>query len=125
MGKEIFEGFEKFTRKGRSFKPKVSIRARGQIGFNNGSVLRFNLEKYEYVILYYSKEKKQIIIEPTNNANEDGATKLVKNPGNYFFSGKSFLDFYDIKYGKTINCDAISMENKLIMVDLNKCDYNT
>jgi hypothetical protein len=123
MEQKALAGFERFTRKGRSFRPKVSIRARGQMGFNNGAVLRFELEKYEYVILYYSKEKNQIAIEPTNNANEDGANKLVKKVGNYFFSGKAFLDYYDIKYGgKTKNCDAIGMENKLIVVDLNECD---
>lgn len=118
---KILAGFERFTRKGRSFKPKVTIRARGQMGFNNGSVLRFELDKYEYVILYYSKDKNQIAIQPTNDANEDGAIKLVKKPGNYFFSGKAFLDFYDIKYGKTKNCDAVGMENKLIIIDLSSC----
>jgi hypothetical protein len=122
MERKDLPGFERFTRKGRSFKPKVSIRARGQMGFNNGAVLRFGLENYEYIILYYSKDNNQIAIEPTNDANEDGAIKLVKKTGNYFFSGKAFLDFYDIKYGKTRNCDAIGMENKLIVIDLNKCE---
>ena len=122
MENKDLAGFERFTRKGRSFKPKVSIRARGQMGFNNGAVLRFGLGNYEYVILYYSKDNNRIAIEPTNDANEEGAIKLVKKTGNYFFSGKAFLDFYDIKYGKTRNCDAIGMENKLIVIDLNKCE---
>jgi len=122
MDQEILAGFERFTRKGRSFKPRVSIRARGQMGFNNGAVVRFGLDKYEYVILYYSREKNQIAIAPTNDSNEDGAIKLVKKSGNYFFSGKAFLDFYDINYMKTRNCDAISADNKLIVLDLSKCE---
>ncbi|MEI7636857.1 MAG: hypothetical protein WCJ37_06085 [Syntrophus sp. (in: bacteria)] len=123
MEQTMLEGFERFTRKGRSFKPRVSIRARGQMGFNNGAVLRFELDKYEYVILYYSKEKNLIAIEPTNNANEDGAIKLVKKTGNYFFSGKSFLDYYSIEYGKkTINCEVKSEGKNLIVVSLDICE---
>jgi len=122
MDQEILAGFERFTRKGRSFRPKVSIRAKGQMGFNNGAVLRFGLEMYDYVILYYSKEKNQIAIALTNDSNEDGAIKLVKKPGNYFFSGKAFLDFYDIDYRKTKNCDAICKEDKFIVVDLSTCE---
>ena len=36
--------FIRFTKTGRGYKPKASIWNKGQIGFNQGSVLRFNLK---------------------------------------------------------------------------------
>jgi len=85
-------------------------------------IIKIVIEMYDYVILYYSKEKNQIAIALTNDSNEDGAIKLVKKHGNYFFSGKAFLDFYDIDYRKTKNCDAICKEDKFIVVDLSTCE---
>jgi len=120
MEQTMLEGFERFTRKGRSFRPRISIRARGQIGFNNGSVQRFELSKYEFVILYYSKEKNQIAIQLTNNKNEDGSIKLIKKSGNYCFSGKAFLDFYGIDYEKTRTFDLESINGNVLVLNLGK-----
>lgn len=122
MEQTMLEGFERFTKKGRSFKSRITIRNRGHIGFNNGSVLRFELDKYEYVVLYYSKEKNQIAVQLTNNKNEEGAIKLVKKPGNYFFSGKAFLDFYRIDYAKTKSYDLESLNSQLVVINLGKED---
>jgi hypothetical protein len=103
----MLEGFEKFTKQGRSFKPKISIRKRGQIGFNNGSINKFNLDNFEFVVLYMSKIENKIAFKFTNDSDEEGAVKLVKRKNNYFVSGKSFLDFYSIAYDETISMDAI------------------
>lgn len=97
----MLEGFEKFTQHGRSFKPKISIRKRGQIGFNNGAIKRFGLNNYEFVVLYIDKERTKIAFNFTNSVEDDGAIKLVKKKNNYFMSGKSFLDYYNIPYGKS------------------------
>ena len=120
MEQAILEGFEKFTKKGRSFKPRVTIRARGQIGFNNGSVAKFNLDKFDYIVLYYSKEKNQIAMLLTSNKNEDGAIKLIKRPGNYFFPGKGFLDFYGLSYDKSKSYDAVGADGNVIIINLGK-----
>lgn len=103
----MLEGFEKFTQQGRSFKPKISIRKRGQIGFNNGSINKFNLKEFDFVVLYMNKVENKIALKFTNNPKEEGVIKLVKRKNNYFVSGKSFLDFYSITYDETISMDAV------------------
>ena len=103
----MLEGFEKFTQQGRSFKPRISIRKRGQIGFNNGSINKFNLKEFDFVVLYMNKADNKIAFKFTNNAKEEGAIKLVKRKNNYFVSGKSFLDFYSVAYDETVSMDAV------------------
>jgi hypothetical protein len=97
----VLEGFEKFTETGRSFTPKVSIRANGQIGFNRGAVKRFNIAKYDYVTVYFNKKTDQIAIQFHNDEDQEGAIKIVKRENNYFFSGKSFLEYQGIRYAPT------------------------
>ena len=118
MDQTSLDGFERFTKRGRSFKPKVTIRARGQIGFNNGSIQRFGLDKYDYVVLYYSKEKNQLAIQLTNNSDEEGAIRLAKKTGNYFIAGKAFLDFYDVDYNEKVTYDAEESAERVIIVKL-------
>ena len=119
----MLEGFEKFTKQGRSFRPKISIRKRGQIGFNNGSINKFNLKEKEFVILYINKSENKLAFRFTNNAEEEGSTKLVKRNNNYFVSGKSFLDFYSIPYDKTISMDATWDEtNQIAIIQLESKD---
>lgn len=91
--------FEKFTKtRGRGYFPKVSIWSKGQIGFNQGAVDKFNLSNFEYAILFYDKENQKIGIKFTNEK-EEGVVKVVKRPGSGMsFSAKAFLDFYGIDY---------------------------
>lgn len=112
----VLEGFEKFTQQGRSFKPKISIRKRGQIGFNNGAIKRFNLDQYEFVVLYINKDKNQIAFNFTNSEEEEGATKLVKRKNNFFISGKSFLDYYNIPYEESQVFDAEWIPEHLVAI---------
>jgi len=118
----MLEGFEKFTHTGRSFKPKISIRKRGQIGFNNGAIKRFRLDRYEFVVLFYSKENNKVAFNFTNSAEDEGAIKLVKKKNNYFISGKSFLDYYNIPYGVSYAFDAEWIPEQLIAI-INLDDY--
>ncbi|MBT6690397.1 hypothetical protein HN903_02660 [archaeon] len=94
----VLENFERFTQQGRSFNPKISIRKRGQIGFNNGAIKRFKIDGFDYVVLFIDKERTQIAFQFTNNKDEEGARKLAKRKNNYFVSGKSFLDYYNLSY---------------------------
>lgn len=94
----ILENFERFTDGGKSFVPKISIRKRGQIGFNGGAYKKFGLDNKEYAILFMSKDHKQVAIRFTNDQTEDGLIKLIKKHGNCFVSGKTFLDFHEIDY---------------------------
>jgi len=109
-------GFEKFTDHGKSFHPKISIRKRGQIGFNSGAINRCHLDSVDYAVLYYNKVRKQIAFQFTNDEKEEGALKIQKRPSNYFFSGKSFLDFYSIEYGETVAFEIDWDENNNVAV---------
>ena len=123
----MLEGFKKFTQHGRGFKPKISIRKRGQIGFNNGAIKRFQIDKYEYVVLYYNKDTNKMAFNFTNSENDDGAIKIMKKKNNYFISGKSFFDYYDIPYGESQSFDVEwNQENLLAIIDIgdNQDDQN-
>lgn len=121
----ILEGFEKFTQAGGSFKPKISIRSNGQIGLSKGAVKRFEIDKFDFVTLYYNKEQERIAIVMSNNGEEDGAIRIVKREGNYFFSGKSFLEYNDISYEATKSFDVEwDSENKVAIIDLGSDKYS-
>lgn len=111
--------FEKFTYTGKTFKPRISIRQNGQIGFNNGARKRFDLDKYEFVILYYDKEESKIGIKLTNNNGESGVMRLQKRPLNIAISAKSFFEYYNILYSETKTYDPVWDEkNKMIVINL-------
>lgn len=102
--------FERFTKtRGRGYFPKVSIWGKGQIGFNQGAAGKYNLNNFEYAVLFYDKGNQRIGIRFTNEK-EDGIVKLIKRPGSgVSLSAKAFLDFYSIDYSKkrryTVNYD--------------------
>jgi hypothetical protein len=103
----MLEGFERFTQPGgRSFKPKVSIRKRGQIGFNLGAINRFELDKYEFAVLFMATDRNSIAVKFTNDPNEKGAVKLSKRKGNYFIAAKNFLDYYGVDYSQSTTYPA-------------------
>lgn len=93
--------FERFIETGRSYKPKISIRGNGQIGFNFGAIKRFVLENYEYAVLFYDKETQRIGIKLTNEK-EEGISKLKVRKSSAAVSAKSFLDYYEIEYGGSV-----------------------
>jgi len=99
--------FERFTRTGRGYKPKVSVTKNGMIGFNQGSVQRFKLEDYQYAILYFDKENKRIGVELSNDENEEGVCKLRQRTSGADVSAKAFFDFYGIGYSSTTRYDAV------------------
>jgi hypothetical protein len=113
----MLEDFEIFTKQGTTFKPKISIRKRGQLGVNSGAINKFGLGKYNYAIMYISKDRDRIAIRFTNDQNAEGAVKIMKRPGNFAFSGKAFFDCYDIDTESTRSYDAewIASENAAVI----------
>ena len=109
--------FERFTRVGRGYKAKVSITRSGLLGFNQGAVKHFELDKYDWAILYYDKDGGRIGIELTNDENEEGVCKLRKRTSGADVSARSFFEYYRINYEKTSRHDAEwnDTENKIIM----------
>lgn len=97
--------FERFTRVGVSYKPRISIRSNGQFGFTAGAIEKFKLRNYQYAVLFYDRTGGRIGIKLTNEQ-EEGACKLQIKSSNAFLSARAFLDYYDIKYAKTNRYDA-------------------
>ena len=116
--------FERFTQAGRGYRPKVSVTRTGLIGLNQGSVKRFKLQDYNYVVLYYDREGQRIGIQPTNDENEEGIRKLRKRVSGADVSAKAFFDYYDIDYNTTKRYNALwDDDNNMIIVRL-KQDTN-
>lgn len=92
----------------RGFQPKISVRPRGQIGFNRGAVWKFKLQDYKYAVLGFDRNSKTIAIKLTNNPDQKGVVKLgVKKSGtDATISAKSFFDYYEIPRDKTLRLDA-------------------
>lgn len=106
--------FERFTKTGRGYTPKVSIWTRGQIGFNQGAVEKYNLKDFNFVVLFYDRDERKIGVRFTNDSSEDGANKIIKGKTGIFVSAKAFLDYYDITHVKTKRYDiAYDSENDL------------
>jgi hypothetical protein len=112
-------GFERFIKKGRSYKPRVSIWSRGQIGFNQGAVEKHNLNSYTYAILFYDEHTKRVGIQFTNDESEAGAIKLVKRTAGFSFSARAFLDSIDYDYSKTKKYDMeFDQEAQLFIIQI-------
>jgi len=91
---------EFFTKEGKGFEPKVSIRRQGQIGFNQGSVKRFSIEHGQNVLLGYDRDKKMVALRITDES-EKGAKKIIVKGTNGSISAKTFLDYFGIPHAKT------------------------
>jgi hypothetical protein len=101
------EGFKKFMHKGRSYKPKAVIRKSGHVAFNSGAVTKYDLDMYEYAILYISDNKQRVAVKFTNNEKSSGLIKIHKRAGNFSIAARSFLGIYDIDWSKTRNFDFL------------------
>lgn len=112
--------FKKFTKVGgRSFAPKVGIWSKGQIGFNKGAIEKFELNQYDYVMLYFDEEEKKIGFEFTNDASAEGVIKIIKRPTGFSFSANSFLKHYEITPEENVKYDVIfDKEQKLYIIEL-------
>lgn len=113
---DVLKGFETFTEVGKSFRPKISIRKSGQVGFNTGAIERFGLERYDNVVMLYNMEEGKIAFRFVENDKEPGAMKFMKRKGNYFISARSFMEKYNISYEKSISFDVEWIENPKIAI---------
>ncbi|MGB2678377.1 MAG: hypothetical protein WAN12_14925 [Candidatus Acidiferrum sp.] len=118
--------FERFTDVGRVFRPRASIRSNGQIGFNHGSVKRFDMQKYSFAVLFYDKENRKVGVKLTNDKTEAGASSLITRSGNGTVSARAFLEYYRLLPKITTQHDIEwDEENKLLVVDIGKGSQRT
>ena len=98
-------GFEKFTMHGRGWRPRVSVRSNGQIGFNKGAVRKYDLEHFPAAVLYYDRDSQAIGIQLTKDGGDPAAVPLRVKHESAWISAKTFLDYYEVSYDRTSKYD--------------------
>ena len=121
--------FERFEAVGSTFVPKMSVRQNGQVGISQGALRRFQLEDGTwYVVLFFDKGNNVVGIKPTRDADEPGATKIVKREVKSkdggrnitaYFSAKSFQEFYALPYKDRIRLYEPVWDDGHAMIVLN------
>ena len=109
--------WEKFTMTRRSFKPRISIRGKSQIGFNTAAIEDFKLKDYKFAVLFYDKENKRIGIKLTNDKDEEGVRKLrVKELTGASLPARTFIEYYKIGNfsGQRFNAELDKQEKMIV-----------
>lgn len=113
-------GFERFENAGKSFKPKVSIRSNGHMGFTQGAVERFGLRKFAYCVMFYDRAERKVGVEFTNSEQPGITLKVNSRSTDCFVSIRGFLDYYNIDYSVTRSYGGEKQEgSEMIVIDLN------
>ena len=97
--------FVKFAEAARSYKPKISVRATGTIGFNSGTVKKFDLRNYKFALLFYDKETNTVGVKPMKSE-EDGAHRINLGKTGGWISCRRFFDYFGISIDGTRRYDA-------------------
>ena len=114
--------FEKFISKSRGFSPIISINTVNMISFNKGVIRKYNLKNFKYSLLFFDKDTRRIGIKFTNDEKEEGIKNIRhRKYGGADIAAKSFLDYYDIKMGKTTRyIPEYDDDNSMLIIDLTK-----
>ena len=113
--------FVKFSKPGRSFKPRVSISSRGLMSFSNGARKRFEMDKYGWCALYYDTENRNVAIQLLSDDESEEAIKLRIRSTGADISASSFLSFFDIEVKDTSMYElSKNEESGWLVFDLNK-----
>ncbi len=107
--------FQRFIETARSYRPKVSVRSNGTLGFNSGAVVKFSLKSYKYAILFYDEERKMVGVKPTKSE-EEGTHGLNCGKTGAWISARRFLDYFGIATQATKRCDASWDEKEKMIV---------
>ena len=94
-------GFELFDKMSHSFKPKVSIRRNGNIGFSKGAAEKYELREKKFCKLYYDQEKKYVGFEFTDKEQPDVTTRVSPSGSGISIAATSFLNYYSIDFNET------------------------
>lgn len=110
-------GFKRFTRVTRSGKPLCIIRKCGQICFNAGAVAKYDLDIYDYAVLYISDDRRRFAVQFVLNEKEEGAKRVQKRKGCWAISAIPFMRLFEIDFSKTTNYEIkwIDKERTAVM----------
>ena len=90
--------FERFVQQGRTYHAIASLWKRGQISLNRGAIVRFHLQDFMYVVLYFDDATHRIGMQFTNNSSAEGCIKLTHAPSATIISVRNFLSQYGIEH---------------------------
>ena len=111
--------FIKFSKPGRSFKPRVSISSRGLMSFSNGARKRFKMDEYGWCSLYYDSEIGMVGIELLSDNKSEEAIRLRIRSTGADISASSFLSFFNIEVKDTMMYEiSKNEENGWLVFDL-------
>jgi hypothetical protein len=88
--------FVKFPGAARGFSARVSLRKNGQLGFNNGAVMHYELQRYPRATLHFDATNRVIGILPVTTEEDPAACRIVHRPGNSYIAAKTFCDYFQI-----------------------------
>lgn len=94
--------FKKFAQRRQQLDPCVYFWKRGIIGFNNGAISKFELDKFKFVILYFDEDTRRVGFGFTNDENDPAAIKLSARKTGYTLAAKSFFNLYGISIGDKV-----------------------
>jgi hypothetical protein len=113
--------FERFVRIGRIYTPTASIWSRGQIGFNQGAVQKYNIAHYKYAVLFYDKDTNRIGVKFSNDNSEPGSVPITMGKTGAMVSAKAFLDYWNISHDRTRKYPmAHDEQEKLYVIQLDR-----
>jgi hypothetical protein len=107
--------FVKFAETARSYRPKVSIRANGTLGFSSGAVAKFQLKDYKYAVLHYDEERRMVGVKPVKT-DEEGAHAINRGKTGAWIAARRFLDYFSIATNATKKFEANWDEKEKMIV---------
>jgi len=88
--------FVEFKKEAKVLEPKVSVWAKGQIGFNRSLVVSLDLVSNKYVNMFYDEDTNSIGFKFSPKKNETSMTIGVSKSGGGIVSAKTFLAQFGI-----------------------------
>ncbi len=71
--------------------PKISLLPNGVIEFNEPATRKFALTRFNYALIYYDPDTREVGIRFINNAGEQGAARIIKKPNGLAIPAANFL----------------------------------
>lgn len=84
--------FEKFTKHGETYTPRVSIWTNGNIGISAGAFNVYELTGKIFVVLFYDRDQRKVGLKFSNKPDEPGAVKMTVRKSGGTIPCKSFFN---------------------------------
>lgn len=95
--------FEKFTKHGETFNPRVSIWTNGNLGISAGAFNVYELTDKIFVTLFYDKEHRRVGLKFSNRPDEPGAVRMTVRKSGGTIPCTTFFKHWRIDYSMVRN----------------------